>query len=333
MRFSRLISALLVSACFSSSFVKPLYAADNIAIKSFPIAQFKVGSDQADFGSFRFMGGLELTSENDLVGAMSGIRFFANRQDFIGVTDTGLWYKGQLLRDQNDSPSAVTDFQMAPIQNKNGMSSGSKWEFDAEGIALKGDKVFVSFERLARIDGFPLDGVFTSAATETVPVQIPASEFRRNGGLEALATAPIDSPLKGALLAFSESSVDRNGNLFAAITDGPMAGVFAVKRDAPFNITDADFLPNGDLLLLERRFNIATGIGMRIRKIKGADIKVGALVDGEVLLDAGSGFQIDNMEGMSVTKDEAGQVYVTLISDDNHSFLQRNLLLEFKLIE
>jgi hypothetical protein len=122
-------------------------------------------------------------------------------------------------------------------------------------------------------------------------------------------------------------------NLFAAITDGPMAGVFAVKRDAPFNITDADFLPNGDLLLLERRFNIATGIGMRIRKIKGADIKVGALVDGEVLLDAGSGFQIDNMEGMSVTKDEAGQVYVTLISDDNHSFLQRNLLLEFKLTE
>lgn len=333
MRFSKFISALLLSACFSSSFVAPAHAADTIAIKSFPISQFKVGSDETDFGSFRFMGGLELTSENELLGAMSGIRFFANRQDFIGVTDTGLWYKGQLVRDQNNSPSSVAEFQMAPMRNKDGIATGSKWEFDAEGIALKGDKVFVSFERLARIDGFPLEGVFTSAATETVPVQIPTSEFRRNGGLEALATAPVNSPLKGALLAFSESSVDKNGNLFAAITSGPMAGVFAVKRDAPFNITDADFLPNGDLLLLERRFNIATGIGMRIRKIKGADIKVGALVDGEVLLDVGAGFQIDNMEGMSVTKDEAGQIYVTLISDDNHSFLQRNLLLEFKLIE
>ena len=135
------------------------------------------------------------------------------------------------------------------------------------------------------------------------------------------------------MVALSERSVDENGNLFAAIVDGPQAGVFTVKRDPPFNITDADFLPNGDLLLLERRFNIASGVGMRIRRITGSEIKKGAVLDGDVLLEAGAGYQIDNMEGLSITQNEKGHINVTLVSDDNHSFLQRNLLLEFRLIE
>ena len=36
------------------------------------------------------------------------------------------------------------------------------------------------------------------------------------------------------------------------------------------------------------------------------------------------------MEGLDVSTDEAGQTFVTLVSDDNHSILQRNLVLEFR---
>ena len=54
------------------------------------------------------------------------------------------------------------------------------------------------------------------------------------------------------------------------------------------------------------------------------------MLDGEYLLDADLGQEIDNMEGIAVHRDE-GRTILTLISDDNFSFIQRTLLLEFEL--
>ncbi|MBO6919382.1 MAG: esterase-like activity of phytase family protein [Rhizobiaceae bacterium] len=322
-------SLLLTLGLSTASFAEVTNAEINIR----QISHFKVGSDETTFGSFKFLGGIEFESDNDLVGAISGFRFLDDRTTFLAVADTGYWFKGELERDTDGLLKGVSSFQIASILDQSGRPSREKWQFDAEGLAIKDGRAFVSFERNARIDGYPLDNVLSAPVDVNVPVQIPAYEFRRNGGLEALAVSPKDGPLEGSMVALAERSVDEKGNLFAAIVDGPKAGVFTVKRNPPFNITDADFLPNGDLLVLERRFNIASGVGMRIRRIAGADIKKGALVDGNVLLEAGSGYQIDNMEGMSITKDEKGHINVTLVSDDNHSFLQRNLLLEFRLIE
>ncbi|MEP3199556.1 MAG: esterase-like activity of phytase family protein [Lentilitoribacter sp.] len=324
------IAALMFSLGLSTA---SLAETVDATINARTISHFKVGSEEKFFGDFEFLGGLEFESDNDLVGAMSGFRYLNNRSDFLAVADTGYWFKGKIERDQNGMPKAITSFQIASILDEKGQASREKWRFDAEGLAIKDDFAFVSFERNARIDGYPLDKVLNSPVEQNVPVQIPAREFRQNGGLEALAVSPSNSALKGAMVALSERSVDENGNLFAAIVNGPQAGVFTVKRDPPFNITDADFLPGGDLLLLERRFNIASGVGMRIRRISGDDIKKGAVLDGDVLLEAGAGYQIDNMEGMSITEDEKGHINVTLVSDDNHSFLQRNLLLEFRLIQ
>jgi hypothetical protein len=92
-------------------------------------------------------------------------------------------------------------------------------------------------------------------------------------------------------------------------------------------------LPDGDLLLLERRFNIADGIGMRIRRIGAAEITPGAVADGEVLLTADFGYQIDNMEGLDTFQAPDGTSHVIVVSDDNHSILERNLMLEFRLTE
>ncbi len=54
-------------------------------------------------------------------------------------------------------------------------------------------------------------------------------------------------------------------------------------------------------------------------------------VDGETLIAAGPSNQIDNMEGIDVVPQPDGSTHLILVSDDNHSFLQRNLMLEFKL--
>lgn len=71
---------------------------------------------------------------------------------------------------------------------------------------------------------------------------------------------------------------------------------------------------------------------MRIRRIPKEEIRPGALMEGDVLIEADMGFDIDNMEGIAVHNGADGEVVITIISDDNfNSFLQRTVLLQFAL--
>jgi hypothetical protein len=90
--------------------------------------------------------------------------------------------------------------------------------------------------------------------------------------------------------------------------------------------------PTGDPLLLERRFTCQR-VGLRIRRIDGASLRPGAVVDGEIILEAGMGEEIDNMEGLDVVTAADGSTRIILVSDDNHSILQRSLMLEFRLVD
>ena len=330
-RFS-LVTGLLV--LMTASTVAPLRAGDEkLDIRSRLITHFKVGSDQTRFGDLEFVGGLELSSPSSALGAMSAIRLAPDRQRFLGVMDTGFWYAGRLQRDPGGVPIGVTDFTVSPILDAQGKTSEKKWLFDAEGLALRGDEALVSFERRSRVDIYPAKAPASSQPIGSLPVVIPLKELRQNRSLETIAVAPPASPLAGAVITVSEKSLNTSGDIYAAILTGPSKGVFYVKRHPPYDITDGDFLPNGDLLLLERRYTIAEGVGMRIRRIDGSRLGPGNLVDGPILLEADYGYQIDNMEGLSVTTGDQGQIYVTLVSDDNHSILQRNLLLEFRYME
>ncbi len=184
--------------------------------------------------------------------------------------------------------------------------------------------------RIVRFD-FARQGVLAHA--EVVPAPPGISHLPYNKGLEALAFAPRNSKLAGALIGFSERGLDAGGNLKAFLIGGAAPGEFSVKRRDDFDISDSVTLPpSGDVLLLERRFSWWTGIAMRLRRIAIADIAPRALVDGTDLLFADLGYQIDNMEGLSVHVDTNGDTVLTLISDDNFSILQRTVLLQFKLV-
>ena len=109
-------------------------------------------------------------------------------------------------------------------------------------------------------------------------------------------------------------------------------GAFSLKRTDDFDVSDCAATPDGNLLVLERRFSWTRGLAVRIRSVPLAAIKSGALVDGRELMFADMGSQIDNMEGLSVHRDSSGALVLTLISDDNFSVLQRTLLLQFTLV-
>jgi hypothetical protein len=171
------------------------------------------------------------------------------------------------------------------------------------------------------------------ARADVIPVPLGISKLPGNKGLEALAFAPRTSRLAGALMAFSERGLDSYANLKAFLLGGAAPGEFTVKRRDDFDISDCAILPSGDVLLLERRFTWLSGIAIRLRRIAIADIAPGAIVDGPVVMSADMRYQIDNMEGLSIHRDPDGSTILTMISDDNFFFLQRTILLQFKLVE
>ncbi len=92
-------------------------------------------------------------------------------------------------------------------------------------------------------------------------------------------------------------------------------------------------LPSGELLVLERKFSLVNGVGIRIRRIPLKSIAPGAVVDGPSIFDADLGNEIDNMEGIDTFVTPEGDTVLTLVSDDNFSMIQRTLLLQFTLVE
>jgi hypothetical protein len=288
-------------------------AVETVPIRAWPIRSFRIASGQTLFGPLEFVGGLEMASSS---------------RDFGGVADTGFWFFGRLEHDADGRPSGIADFTMQQMVDPRGQVMSDKGRTDAEGLTIHDGIATVTFERQHRVSEFRLDPSDMKSQIRDIGFVIPARELRNNRGLETIAHAPKGGPLGGARVVVAEKSLDKNGNIFAAIIEGPGKGLFTVVRRGEFDITDGAFLPNGDLLLLERSYAISRGVGMRLRRIPGKNVHKGAVADGEILLEVGMTHQIDNMEGLDVWRRADGKLMVSLMSDDNHSILQRNLYLE-----
>ena len=319
-RCAVLLAAILLSA-------GPLAAADTAVIAR-PIETFATEGDTTTFGRLEYLGGLELTSTNPDFQSISAIRVLPDGRHFIAVADNGFWIDGVIARDSDGRLSGLDHVTVTPMKNASGVHA-NKGAMDAESLTIRGDRILVGFEGNHRIDAYPLKNYRNTAAKKGPDFLIPRYELRRNGSFEALATND-----QGKTVVIAEQSVDKDGNLFAAIVAGPGKGIFKVAKRDGFDVTDATFLPNGDLLVLERRFSVLAGIAMRIRRIPGAAIQAGTLVDGPVIMRAdGSSNHIDNMEGIDAIAAPDGSTHLILVSDDNDSVFQDTLMLEFRLIE
>jgi len=304
-----------------------------IVVDAQPIGAFSFRApDQRRFDMVEYLGGLELKSSYSHFGGFSAIRVAPDGEHFVSLTDKGWWLTGRIVY-ESGQPLSIADAMMAPMLGPDGRTLAARGWYDTESLAERNGWLYVGIERVNRIVRFDFARQGVLARAEVVPAPPGISHLPNNKGLEALTFAPRNSKLAGALIGFSERGLDPNGNLKAFLIDGATPGEFSVKRRDDFDISDSITLPSGDVLLLERRFSWLTGIAMRLRRIAISHIAPGALVDGTGLLFADLGYQIDNMEGLSVHVDSKGDTVLTLISDDNFSILQRTVLLQFKLIE
>jgi hypothetical protein len=309
-----------------------------VEVEAKPITGFSfLVPDQRRFGMVEYLGGLELTSSHREFGGFSAIRVEPDGQHFISLTDKGWWLTGRIVYDRGQ-PAGIAEARMAPMLGPDGRTLKARGWYDTESLAERDGWLYVGIERVNRIVRFDFARCgFRSRAAEypaaTAVPRLPYGDLPYNKGLEALTFAPRGGKLAGALIAFSERGLDADDNLKAFLVGAGTPAQFSVQRRDNFDISDSVTLPSGDVLLLERRFTWLTGIAMRLRRIAISAIAPGALVDGVDLLFADHRYQIDNMEGLSVHMDASGAIILTLISDDNFNFLQRTVLLQFKLVE
>jgi hypothetical protein len=317
------VAAVIVFANFA--FAAP------VTVTSERIETFKPGSDETVFGRLEFLGGLVMKSTDGGFGGWSAIRLRPDQTHFVGVIDEGDWITGNLVRDATGRLAGVSDIDVAPMLARSGRPGERKEDMDAESLAFRSGEVLVSFERRHRVDAYPDPDLQTSSPKRTLPKLIPDARLKANKSLETIAVAPTGGPLAGAPVIVAEKSLNEAGDTYAAVLDGPRKGIFYVRRHGAFDISDGTFLPSGDLVLLERSFSLLQGVGVRLRLVRADDIKPDATVDGEELMVADSSYQIDNMEGVDAFRAGDGSTHLILVSDNNNSFLQRNVMLEFRL--
>lgn len=277
-------------------------------------------------GRLEFLGGIEIRSSDDRFGGLSGIEMLRG-DGVLMVGDTGMVVTARLVH-ESDRLTGLTDATIDPLFPG---GSVSKKVGDVEDIALdpsdNGRGAIVRERQANALLSFTLkDG--RPANLEPQRVGAADNILRSNKGLESVAYAPETSPLAGAIVAIAERAPRGMRDIPGWIAG---VGAFAVVPHDDFDISSARFLPDGDLILLERRFSPLSGLAMRLRRIAGDTVAAGARLDGEILLDAGMASQIDNMEGLAVHRDASGRTILTLISDDNQNILQRTLILQFAL--
>jgi hypothetical protein len=303
-----------------------------IEVRATPIESFdNRDPTKVRFDALEFRGGLVLTSSHKGFGGISAFHLEPNGSHFLAATDNGSWLRGRIVY-KDGKPDGIADAEIAPILGSNGKPIASHGWFDVESLTELGGLFYIGIERVEQIVRFDFHRDGLVARGEAIAVPPDFKTFVKNKSLECLTAAPANSALAGNLIVITEQSLDAAGNHRSFLLKDGAVGRFSVKRSDDFDVTDCTVLPPGDLLLVERRFSPARGVAMRIRRLQVSAIKEGALVDGKILIDADLAYQIDNMEGIAVHRNAQGETIITLVSDDNFSAIQRNLLLQFTLV-
>lgn len=331
----RLVLALTCASGASQGFAAEALKERPVAVEAYPVARFSVfDGARRDFGKLTFLGGLELRSKDAEFGGLSSALIDADGKGFVALTDQAHWIMGRFT-EQNNVLTGVEAIRIAPMIAPDGRAMRETRFYDSEGLARRGKSYFVSVERVHDILRFEAGPNGPSGRGTLLPVPEEMKRLGGNKGIEALGVMPHASASAGRLIALAERAPkdDSNKDMPGWLIGPKDSSRLSVKNRDSFDIADLAFLPGGDLLLLERRFTPFLGLAFRIRRVPLGSIKPGAVLDGDVLIEAGLTNTIDNMEALMVHKAQNGKIILTLMSDDNFSLLQRNLVLRFMMDE
>ena len=328
--------ALVLAGGFALAGSKPSpvgLTVQDIPVTATPIVAFdKANPAKTRFGKLTWRGGLVLTSPSRHFGGWSGLALGGKGKRLVAVSDVGTWMTADLDYDE-ERPRGLASVKLGALQSLAGDTLARARDRDAEGIALahgtlaKG-QLLISFERNQRIGRLDIGAKGISAPKSYVALPKAMKQVRGNGGIEAIAVLRA-GPYSGSLVAIPERLHDGSGSPKGWLWVKGRPQEFKVAG-GDFSVTDAAALPDGGLLILERRFRWDEGVKVRLRLVRRHELRPGARIKGEILLNANMNQEIDNLEGLAVHEGQRGEIVVTMISDDNFNpVLQRTVLLQF----
>ncbi|TVR98113.1 MAG: esterase-like activity of phytase family protein [Rhodospirillales bacterium] len=292
-------------------------------IETTPVPLNMAAPDETQVGRLRYRGGLSLSSEDRRFGGLSGLTVSPDGTRFIAVADVGYWVHGSLVYDDAHDLAGVAEVQIEPMRGLDGRYLSGHRHRDAESVTRMPDgSLIVAFERDHRLWAYAEPGATPTALTQ--PDGLSAAPL--NEGVEALATLP-----DGRLLAITEGLFHEPDTVVGWVQDG--AGGWDklfYQVGGGFRPTGATVLPDGDVLILERRF---PPVGARVRRFPATDAVAGATISAREIARLEGALTVDNMEGLSARQTADGTVLIYMLSDDNFRPIQRTLLMMFELLD
>lgn len=249
-------------------------------------------------------------------GGFSAIELEQNRLDFLALSDRGFLTRGRLSRAASGQLQSVQSLSIHRLADRNGPALRGP-RADSEGLDLAADGSFVvSFEgrgrtRVQRYQGVDRAGPQLSRHPDW-------RNLPRNSGLETLA---VDA--RGTVFAIPEQIVHGGFPLYRLRGEDWDIAAILPSRNGYYPV-GADFGPDGNLYLLERKFRVAF-FSTRLSRISPENWE-----HPQTLVETAYG-SLDNHEGISVSADPSGALWATTISDDNNNRFQRTEIAEFRL--
>ena len=235
--------------------------ADAIAVQAKPVLLHSFDPSITRVGRLEYRGGLQLSSADGRFGGLSGLLVSADGRYLTAISDRGYWFEAGLVYDRSGVLAGIDEASVRELRAPNGKSVARRPAGNAEGLApaAGGKGVVVSFEVQPKLLLYPAGGglpvyLKTPRGLEKAP---------RNEGIEAL-TRLAD----GRLMALTEGLWARGGTS-GWVGGGLRWSTVTWRTGGGFQPTGATTLPDGDVLVLERRI---LPPGARVRLLKSADI-------------------------------------------------------------
>ncbi|MEP0191669.1 MAG: esterase-like activity of phytase family protein [Erythrobacter sp.] len=312
-----LIGALLV--CGYLVLHQPL-AADETELRQVPLSEEDPTLDRV--GDLKYLGGLDVPRMDQNIGGLSGLRWDADSQRLLAITDDARWV-WITLEETEDQLTGISKVESGPLLGVDGEPLTGKQEGDSEGLTRDGDGPWgVSFERNHRIliydnglSGQP--GEANQSPTDYL------GDLEPNNGAETIAAGKL-----GHLVCAERVASNQQPNCAYFPDESSRYRAFSVLpsqiiADLGGVPTDADAMSDGTFLVLFRSYSPAQGNGAAIVSYAPGGTR-------RELATFRPPLSVDNFEGLAI-RQEGERTFLYIVSDDNFSGSQRTLLMKFEL--
>ncbi|UVO55363.1 esterase-like activity of phytase family protein [Sphingomonas sp. SUN039] len=317
-RTSIVFLPLLVIGGARSSSLSPVVHED-VTIVSTPVTLQPDDPARTRAGQLTLLAGWKLTSRSHQFGSWSALSIDGDRITAIGDY-------GSVLRFRLTSFGRAVEARIDPLPGGCGRQD-DKRQRDSESLSRDRSGWWIGYEvdnRLCKV---------TPDFTRTLSLVRPPAmaKWNRVNGAEAMVRLN-----DGRLLVFAEDAPKgmalRPLLVFSGDPDSPATPVVARSYIPPagYSPTDAAQLPDGRVLVLNRRFGIAERFTSVLTVFDPAVLDSAAPVASTPVAVLAPPTLHDNFEGLAVTVED-GRPIVWMISDDNFMSWQGTYLLKFAL--